>query len=130
MKPSPRRPRAPYISGRPTPKARPTKTGATRIELISIGSELLRGRIHDENARNVARYFAQRGAIIQRITTVDDHERSISRAFRDALDRNPHLVISTGGLAPLFEQAHRFSLELGRKALSLALGIDLDRLFD
>jgi len=100
MKPSPRRPRAAHVSGRPAPKVRPAKTGAVNIELISIGSELLRGRIHDENARNVARYFAQRGAMIRRITTVDDHERSISSALRDALDRNPHLVISTGGLGP------------------------------
>ena len=33
MKPSPRRPRAPYITGRPAPKARPTKSGAVKIEI-------------------------------------------------------------------------------------------------
>lgn len=72
----------------------------TQIELISIGRELLRGRISDENAKSLARQLTQRGGMIRRITTVDDNERSISAALREALDRNPNLVISSGGLGP------------------------------
>lgn len=100
MKTGVRRGRAPRPSGRPAPKVRPTRPGAIQVELISIGRELLRGRIVDDNARNIARFLTQRGAMIRRITVVDDNERSISAALREALDRNPHLVISTGGLGP------------------------------
>ena len=100
MKPGESRSRIQRPSGRPAPKVRPERTGAVRIELISIGRELLRGRIADDNARNVARFLTQRGAMIRRVTTVDDNERAISSAMREALERNPHLVISTGGLGP------------------------------
>lgn len=87
-------------SGRPAPKVRPEREGAIRVELVSIGRELLRGRIRDENACNVARFLTQRGADVRRVTVVDDDEREISAALREALGRNPHLVVTTGGLGP------------------------------
>lgn len=61
---------------------------------------MLRGRVGDGNAPAVARYLSQRGAMIGRIVVVDDDERSISKALREALDRNPRLVVTTGGLGP------------------------------
>ncbi len=87
-------------SGRAAPKVQPDRTGPVQVELISIGRELLRGRIADDNARHVARYLTLRGAIVRRVTTVDDDERCISEALREALGRSPHLVVSSGGLGP------------------------------
>jgi len=79
---------------------RPTRTGPTQVEIITVGRELLRGRIVDGNGPRLARYFTQQGALVRRITTVDDRERSIAAAVREALDRNPNLVVTTGGLGP------------------------------
>ncbi len=59
-------------SAQPAPKVRPQRGGPVRVELISIGRELLRGRIADGNAQKVSRFFTQKGAIIRRITVVDD----------------------------------------------------------
>jgi nicotinamide-nucleotide amidase len=79
---------------------RPERDVASRVELISIGHELLRGRISDENARALAYEVTRRGGIIRRITAIDDDEPSIAAALRESLDRNPHLVVTSGGLGP------------------------------
>ena len=77
MNPTDRRARPPRPSGRPAPKVRPERSGTVKVELISIGRELLRGRIADRNSHNVARFLTLRGVRIPRITTVDDNERAI-----------------------------------------------------
>lgn len=92
------RPKRP--SSRPAPKVRPRRKGIARVELISVGRELLRGRIADSNAQNLARRMTQRGHVVQRIVAVDDSKRSVSEALREALGRNPNLVVLTGGLGP------------------------------
>lgn len=108
-------------SGRPAPKVRPERTGPVRVELISIGRELLRGKIADGNAQRVARLLSQKGAMIRRITVVDDTAPSISRALREALERHPHLVVTTGGLGPAEDDR---TLEGVSDALGLPLAVD------
>jgi molybdenum cofactor synthesis domain-containing protein len=98
MRESRQRPRRP--SGRPAPKVRPARGVPARAELVSIGRELLRGRIADRNARTLARLLTQRGVVVRRITAVDDNDAAVSGALREALGRNPHLVVTTGGLGP------------------------------
>jgi molybdenum cofactor synthesis domain-containing protein len=71
-----------------------------RVELISVGRELLRGKIADGNAQRVARTLTQKGVLIRRITVVDDSTLAVAGAVRDALARDPHLVVTTGGLGP------------------------------
>lgn len=105
-------------SGRPAPKVRPERRGPVRVELISIGRELLRGRISDSNAKTLAGFLTRRGAVVRRMSTVDDERHAISLSFREALGRNPHLVISTGGLGPLDE-------DRTLSAVSDALGLPL-----
>jgi nicotinamide-nucleotide amidase len=68
--------------------------------LICVGRELLRGEIADGNARIVAEAVARRGGTVRRITVVDDRVPEIASALREAFDRNPHLVATTGGLGP------------------------------
>lgn len=70
-----------------------------RIELLTIGDELLLGLTIDTNAAWLARQLAADGvSIVQRGTVGDDAER-IAAAVRDALDRTG-AVITTGGLGP------------------------------
>jgi molybdenum cofactor synthesis domain-containing protein len=87
-------------SGRPAPKVRPPRGGPFYVELLIIGRELLRGHVADRNSRAIAERISRRGGLVHRITVLDDNERAIASALREALDRNPHLVITTGGLGP------------------------------
>jgi molybdenum cofactor synthesis domain-containing protein len=87
-------------SGRPAPRVRPARAGAARIELVAVGRELVRGRVHETNTTALARYFSDRGALVQRITIIDGRAEVIGRCLREALERNPNLVVTTGGLGP------------------------------
>lgn len=70
-----------------------------RIELITVGSELLLGFTIDTNAAFIARELGAFGIEIVRRTTVGDTASEIAAAVRDALERNDG-VITTGGLGP------------------------------
>ncbi len=72
---------------------------SSRIELITIGDELLLGFTVDTNAAYLARELASIGIEIVRRTTVGDTAASIATAVREALDRTG-AVITTGGLGP------------------------------
>jgi nicotinamide-nucleotide amidase len=70
-----------------------------RVELITIGDELLLGFTIDTNAAHIARTLAASGVEIVRRTTVGDEADKIAQAVREALDRTG-AVITTGGLGP------------------------------
>ena len=70
-----------------------------RIEVVTIGDELLLGYTLDTNAAHLARTLAAEGVEIVRRTTCGDTAESIAGAVRDALDR-ADAVITTGGLGP------------------------------
>jgi nicotinamide-nucleotide amidase len=70
-----------------------------RVELITIGDELLLGFTIDTNAAHIARTLAANGVEIVRRTTVGDDAGKIALAVREALDRTG-AVITTGGLGP------------------------------
>jgi nicotinamide-nucleotide amidase len=70
-----------------------------RIEVVTIGDELLLGYTIDTNAAHLARELAAVGVEIVRRTTCGDTAESIGAAVRDALDRADG-VITTGGLGP------------------------------
>lgn len=70
-----------------------------RIELITIGDELLLGFTLDANATHLARELAGVGVEVARHTTVGDTAPAIVAAVREALDRTG-AVITTGGLGP------------------------------
>ena len=108
-------------SGRPAPKAQPERTGPVRVELISVGRELLRGKIADGNAQRIARHLTQKGVLIRRITVVDDSAIAISSALREALERDPHFVVTTGGMGPAEDDR---TVEGLSDALSLPLILD------
>ncbi len=70
-----------------------------RIELITIGDELLLGFTIDTNAAYLARELADVGVQLVRRATVGDTAEDIASAVGDALDRTG-AVITTGGLGP------------------------------
>src|SRR5438034_2040026 len=70
-----------------------------RVELITIGDELLLGFTIDTNAAHISRTLAEAGVEIVRRTTVGDEADKIAPAVREALERTG-AVITTGGLGP------------------------------
>ncbi len=70
-----------------------------KIELVTIGDELLLGFTLDTNAAYIARHLADIGVEIERRTTVGDEAGQIAVAVREGLDR-AGAVITTGGLGP------------------------------
>jgi nicotinamide-nucleotide amidase len=74
-------------------------TSALRVEVITIGDELLLGFTIDTNAAYLARELAGIGVEIVRRSTVGDTAGAIAAAVGEALDRTG-AVITTGGLGP------------------------------
>jgi nicotinamide-nucleotide amidase len=72
---------------------------AQRVELITIGDELLLGFTIDTNAAHISRELAAAGIEVVRRTTVPDEAQAIAQAVREALNRTG-AVITTGGLGP------------------------------
>lgn len=70
-----------------------------RIEVVTVGDELLLGFTTDTNAAHLARSLAAAGVEIVRRTTCGDTAESIAAAVGEALDRTG-AVITTGGLGP------------------------------
>ena len=70
-----------------------------RAEIISIGSELLRGEIADTNAPYLAQELLKLGYEVGRITLVGDDQESIVEVLRQAWERSD-LVLTVGGLGP------------------------------
>jgi nicotinamide-nucleotide amidase len=70
-----------------------------KIEIITIGDELLLGFTTDTNAGYLARELAAHGVEVVRRATVGDEAAAIAAAVRDALERTG-AVITTGGLGP------------------------------
>jgi nicotinamide-nucleotide amidase len=70
-----------------------------RVELITIGDELLLGFTIDTNAAYISRTLAEAGVEVVRRTTVGDEADKIAAAVGDAIERTG-AVITTGGLGP------------------------------
>jgi nicotinamide-nucleotide amidase len=71
----------------------------TKVEIITIGDELLLGFTIDTNGAHLARELAAAGIEVARRVTVRDDGEAIAGAVREALDRTG-AVITTGGLGP------------------------------
>lgn len=85
-----------------------------RAEIISIGTELLMGRITDTNAQWLAQELAPLGIDLFHITQVGDNLGRLTGALVQAWERSD-LVITTGGLGPTED-------DLTREATAALLG--------
>ncbi len=74
-----------------------------RIEIVSVGNELLIGKTLNTNAQWLARRITTLGLSVSRITTIGDNVQEIAKALCEALARNPDFIITTGGLGPTFD---------------------------
>jgi len=83
-----------------TPRVHPERGRPLRAEVILVGNDLLRGRIADRNVRPIADAITLLGGTVGRVTAVSHAIDCVAEALREALARNPHLVILCGGLGP------------------------------
>ena len=70
-----------------------------KLEVVTIGTELLLGQILDTNAAELGRALAAAGVEVVRHSSVADRPDAIRAAVTDALARTG-FVITTGGLGP------------------------------
>jgi nicotinamide-nucleotide amidase len=84
------------------------------MEVLSIGNELLIGKVVNTNASWIANKATLLGMIVKRITVVGDDLDEIGIALHEILARKPHFVVITGGLGPTFDDK---TLEAAAKAL-------------
>jgi nicotinamide-nucleotide amidase len=70
-----------------------------KLEIVTIGTELLLGQTTDTNGAELGRALAAVGAEVTRRTTIADRPEAIRAAVSQALERTG-FVITTGGLGP------------------------------
>ncbi len=85
-------------------------------EIITIGTELLLGEIHDTNATYIARLLRDVGIDLYRKTTIGDNSRRIAQTIQEAMQRTD-IIITTGGLGPTVDDPTR-------EAVALAVGVE------
>ena len=68
-------------------------------EIITIGDEILIGKIVDTNSAFIAKQLNKIGVSVYQITSVQDDRDHILKAFAEA-EANADIVIVTGGLGP------------------------------
>jgi len=85
-----------------------------RVEVVTIGTELLLGFTLDTNGADLGRALAAAGADVARRTSVPDDEASVRAAVGEALARTG-FVITTGGLGPTPD-------DLTKQAIAALLG--------
>ena len=88
------------------------------VEILSIGNELLMGKILNTNARWLARRCTSLGLEVKRIVVVGDDEEEICSAIKEALSRKPSFILTTGGLGPTVDDK---TIESIAKCLNLEL---------
>lgn len=82
-----------------------------KIEIVTIGDELLLGFTIDTNSAHLARELAGIGVEITHRASVGDNAADIAAAIEQALDRTG-AVITTGGLGPTADDMTKTSIAL------------------
>jgi molybdenum cofactor synthesis domain-containing protein len=85
------------------------------VELLMIGNEILIGKTQDTNSNWIVKRITKYGHVVKRITTIEDDVTTISRTFQNILNRNPDLIITSGGLGPTFDDMTLKGIALGLK---------------
>ena len=76
------------------------------VEVVSIGSELLRGFTIDTNAAFIGRELFERGYEVSRHITIPDDPSHLDKELRACLARSS-MIIATGGLGPTMDDCTR-----------------------
>lgn len=88
-----------------------------RGEIISVGTEILRGEVIDTNSPYLASQLLSLGIEVKGFATVGDNKEDLAKVIRDALERC-EIVVLTGGLGPT-------EGDLTREAIAEVLGEEL-----
>lgn len=80
-----------------------------KVELITVGDELLIGQVTDTNSAWIGRELGDIGAQVSRITSLSDQAGEIKEGVTSALER-ADVVIMTGGLGPTKDDITKKSL--------------------
>ena len=91
------------------------------MEIISVGNELLIGKVPNTNAQWLAKRATTLGITVKRVTVIPDDVDETARAIRETLKRKPQFVVTTGGLGPTFDDK---TLESIAKALKRKLEVN------
>lgn len=75
----------------------------TLFELITIGYEILDGRILNTNSKWLAEKITSIGGKVARMVTVGDSIKDISSSIREAIKRRVDWIITSGGLGPTYD---------------------------
>ena len=86
-----------------------------------MGNELLIGKTLNTNAQWLSKRATAIGIAVKRVIVVADEVEEIACAVREALQRKPQFVITTGGLGPTFDDK---TLEGIAKALNCKLEVN------
>ena len=86
-------------------------------EIISIGDEIISGKVLNRNGNFSARSLFHAGYLVTRITSVGDDLEAIKEVLRGAITRS-RFVILTGGLGPTPD-------DITNEAVANALGLQL-----
>lgn len=86
-------------------------------EVISIGDEIVNGRLLDTNSQWISQRLEDLGARVLYHTAVGDDLPAMAAVFRQAMERSD-FVVTTGGLGPTAD-------DLTRPALAEAAGLSL-----
>ncbi len=95
------------------------------MEIMSVGNELLIGKIANTNAQWLAKRSTALGITVKRITTMPDNVNETAKAIRETLKRKPQFFLTTGGLGPTFDDK---TLETIAKSLGSQLEINREAL--
>lgn len=87
-----------------------------RVEIFSIGDELLRGLVQDANSFWMLQRLTARGGRVERVTMLPDVPQTVADAIVDAIARGVDLITTHGGLGPTDD-------DRTREALTLATGV-------
>ncbi|MCA0453238.1 MAG: molybdopterin molybdotransferase MoeA [Chloroflexi bacterium] len=72
---------------------------STGDELIEVSTELTPGKIRDSNSYTIAALVTEHGGIPIKIPTARDTLEDVRQRFREALDQQPDLIISSAGVS-------------------------------
>lgn len=101
------------------------KNLSCNVEILSIGNELLIGKILNTNAQWLAKEATSLGTIVKRMTVLPDNVNETAEAINETLGRKPQFVLITGGLGPTFDDK---TLETIAKALKRKLKVNNEAL--
>ncbi|UCD85681.1 MAG: competence/damage-inducible protein A [Deltaproteobacteria bacterium] len=98
----------------------------SRVEIIAVGKEILRGKTLDTNSNWLARRISALGGEVARMVTVDDLVPEIVNELRTSRHNRSKVIITTGGMGPTFDdrtleavaRATRRKLILNQEALN------------